>query len=282
MPCNNLPRLVLLLSGLLAETGLIRCHLPMPQGPVFGKASAEMDRSVLYGRQGTVTTWHETIGAIVQGGGSLIKRSSDGDREIQAARREWTTIDELRDLIMSQNNWHNLESPVQGSLFEYAHNPKYVSVRANDFPYDLPAGVEHYILWTRVSAITREAFAPRDGEAVPDHSFNDPSRVEALIRYVEHYDFYGWYGIHDEDVENSFALSSFAHATNPVWHDPESDHTVTREQGAAVMKWLGRHVAAAIQPHFPEDEFQVLFNRSPARWKSVVDPDHFHIFALPK
>lgn len=142
-------------------------------------------------------------------------------------------------------------------------------LESTDFPYDLPAGVEHYILWTRVSAITREAFAPRDGEAVPDHSFNDPSRVEALIRYVEHYDFYGWYGIHDEDVENSFALSSFAHATNPVWHDPESDHTVTREQGAAVMKWLGRHVAAAIQPHFPEDEFQVLFNRSPARWKYV-------------
>ena len=67
MPCNNWFRLVLLLSGLLTEIVLIRCHLVKPEGPVFQTAFAEMDRTELYYHQGTVTNWHETIGAVVQG-----------------------------------------------------------------------------------------------------------------------------------------------------------------------------------------------------------------------
>jgi len=280
MACNNWTRLVLLLSGLLTQTGLIRCHLVKPEGPVFQTAFAEMDRSELYYHQGTVTNWHETIGAVVQGGGSLIKRTPEGAAKIKAAW-EGKNHQQVYDRIMSENNWQNMEGAVSGNLLEVTEDPKYVSIQPNHFPYNLPAGVEHWMIWMRVSPVTREAFAPRGGEAVPDPSFQDPSRVEALIRYIDHYDFYGWYGIDDAHVMK-FALSSFAHATNPVWKDPESAHTVTREQGAAAMKWLGRHVAAAIQHKFPEEDFQVLFNRSPPRWKSVPNPDHFHIFVLRK
>jgi hypothetical protein len=125
------------------------------------------------------------------------------------------------------------------------------------------------MLWIRIRPFTEVAFEPLSHETLPNPDFAKSIRREALLRYLIHYDFYGYSGI-SEDVINRFRLSGFFHPTeDTVWKDPESSEVVTRLEGIEAMRWLGRHVLRVIHDTFSPEEYEILFNRAPGRWKYV-------------
>ncbi|KAI9610529.1 hypothetical protein H4Q26_006671 [Puccinia striiformis f. sp. tritici PST-130] len=224
--------------------GVTRSH-PAQLAPigVFRTANAEMDWVDVVKYQGKVDDWHGTIGSIVQG------ECLDGKT-----------------------------SPSDGNFWDEKiyHDPKMIQIIPNEYPFGLPDGVEHWMMWTRESPLTPDLFKPLPHEDVPNQDFLNPVRAKALIRYINHYDFYGTSGI-SQEVLKDFVPSAFFHLGDKVWVDPESTETVTRTEGAEAMAWAGRHVATVIHTKFSPKEYEILFNRSPERWKSVINPDHFHV-----
>ncbi|KAI9618675.1 hypothetical protein KEM48_006654 [Puccinia striiformis f. sp. tritici PST-130] len=198
--------------------------------------------------QGKVDDWHGTIGSIVQGGGSLIKRSPEVEKKMQAARDVAVGPVAPGEYIQRMLGWQD-KPPRTGNFWDEKiyHDPKMIQIIPNEYPFGLPDGVEHWMI-----------------------------KAKALIRYINHYDFYGTSGI-SQEVLKDFVPSAFFHLGDKVWVDPESTETVTRTEGAEAMAWAGRHVATVIHTKFSPKEYEILFNRSPERWKSVINPDHFHV-----
>ncbi|KAH9449678.1 hypothetical protein PSHT_09386 [Puccinia striiformis] len=245
---------------------------------VFRTAHPDMSRADLYHYQGRVDDWYGTIGSIVQGGGSLIKRSREGEAKMQAARDVATGPVASGAYIKGMLGWDE-NTPIRAGNFwdeKIYQDRDMLQIIPNEHPYGLPDGVEHWMMWTRESPLTPELFKPLPHEEVPNPDFLNPVRVEALIRYINNYDFYGTSGI-SEEVLKEFLPSGFIHLGDKVWVDPESTETVNRAEGAEAMAWAGRHVATVIHTKFSPKEYEILFNRSPERWKSVINPDHFHV-----
>ncbi|KAI7945079.1 hypothetical protein MJO28_010774 [Puccinia striiformis f. sp. tritici] len=258
--------------------GVTRSH-PAQLAPigVFRTANAEMDWVDVVKYQGKVDDWHGTIGSIVQGGGSLIKRSPEVEKKMQAARDVAVGPVAPGEYIQRMLGWQD-KPPRTGNFWDEKiyHDPKMIQIIPNEYPFGLPDGVEHWMMWTRESPLTPDLFKPLPHEDVPNQDFLNPVRVEALRRYINHYDFYGTSGI-SQEVLKDFVPSAFFHPGDKVWVDPESTETVTRTEGAEAMAWAGRHVATVIHTKFSPKEYEILFNRSPERWKSVINPDHFHV-----
>ncbi|KAI7945084.1 hypothetical protein MJO28_010779 [Puccinia striiformis f. sp. tritici] len=251
---------------------------------VFRTAHAEMERGDLYKYQGTVDDWYGTIGSIVQGGGSLIKRSREGEAKMQAARDVATGPVASGAYVKKMLGWQDDSLIRTGNFWEEKiyQDRNMLQIIPNEHPYGLPEGVEHWMLWTRESPLTPDLFKPLPHEEVPNQDFLNSARVEALIRYINHYDFYGTSGISDE-VLKDFVPSKFFHPTeDKVWVDPLSTEKVTRKEGVEAMSWAGRHVLKVIHTKFSPMEYEILFDRPPERWKSVVSPDHFHVLVKRK
>ncbi|KAA1100164.1 hypothetical protein PGT21_030750 [Puccinia graminis f. sp. tritici] len=255
-------------------------------GGIFETGNAEMSRDVLYPCQGDAHTWDSVIGAIVQGGGSLIKRSPEGEKAMQAARDKAPGPAKSGEYIKEMLGWQS-ELPAESEAGNFWEEKVYrdrrrVALIKNEFPYGLPPLVDHWMLWIRIQTFTEAAFEPLSHETLPNPDFKRSIRRKALLRYLNYYDFYGYSGI-SEDVINRFRLSGFYHPTeDTVWKDPESSEVVTRLEGIEAMHWLGRHVLNVIHVIFSPERYEILFNRSTERWKSVVYPDHFHVIVKPK
>ncbi|KAH9459443.1 hypothetical protein Pst134EA_019597 [Puccinia striiformis f. sp. tritici] len=210
-----------------------------------------MSRADLYHYQGRVDDWYGTIGSIVQGGGSLIKRSREGEAKMQAARDVATGPVASGAYIKGMLGWDE-NTPIRAGNFwdeKIYQDRDMLQIIPNEHPYGLPDGVEHWMMWTRESPLTPELFKPLPHEEVPNPDFLNPVRVEALIRYINNYDFYGTSGI-SEEVLKEFLPSGFIHLGDKVWVDPESTETVNRAEGAEAMAWAGRHVATVIHTKF--------------------------------
>ncbi|KAA1118156.1 hypothetical protein PGT21_032569 [Puccinia graminis f. sp. tritici] len=255
-------------------------------GGIFETGNAEMSRDVLYPCQGDAYTWNSVIGAIVQGGGSLIKRSPEGEKAMQAARDKAPGPEKSNEYIKKKLQWQS-ELPAESEAGNFWEEKVYmnrgrVALIKNEYPYGLPPPVDHWMLWIRTCPFTEVAFEPLSHETLPNPDFLRSIRRKSLLRYLNYYDFYGYSGI-SEDVINRFRLSGFYHPTeDTVWKDPESSEVVTRLEGIEAMRWLGRHVLKVIHVKFSPEKYEILFNRSTDRWKSVVDPDHFHVIVKPK
>ncbi|POW08835.1 hypothetical protein PSHT_09390 [Puccinia striiformis] len=222
--------------------------------------------------QGKVDDWHGTIGSIVQGGGSLIKRSPESrfladvssnlenalQKKMQAARDVAVGPVAPGEYIQRMLGWQD-KPPRTGNFWDEKiyHDPKMIQIIPNEYPFGLPDGVEHWMMWTRESPLTPDLFKPLPHEDVPNQDFLNPVRVKALIRYINHYDFYGTSGI-SQEVLKDFVPSAFFHLGDKVWVDPESTETVTRTEGREAMAWAGRHVATVIHTKFSPKEYEIL------------------------
>ncbi|WAQ89178.1 hypothetical protein PtA15_10A602 [Puccinia triticina] len=237
---------------------------------------ANIARDELPAHQVDGLKWSRTIKHVVEGRGSLLGRDEESKEKLALAHQAYPTIQKAGDYIKSKLGWTGSKPETDKNLWEEGvyNNRLYAQFHLNEYPYALPPKVTHWVYWIRVSPVNEESFRPLAHESVPHSDYLDPVRVAALTRYVNHYDLYGWSGI-PERIIRTHRPSSFAHPTDHVvWKDPVSGEEVTRLQGARAIQWAGRHVCKAIQSQFPPDDYQVLFNRAPERWKSVVEPDH--------
>ncbi|KAA1100045.1 hypothetical protein PGT21_028371 [Puccinia graminis f. sp. tritici] len=245
---------------------------------------ANIGRQELKNYQVDALTWSTTRKHIIEGRGSLIAREEDCDKKLALARQKYPGSEKAGEYVKSQLDWTNLDPDTNKNLWEEGvyNNPLFAQFRLNEFPYALPPDVTHWVYWLRVPAVSTKFFSPLRHETVPHQDFLNPVRVAALTNYINHYDFYGSSGI-SERVLRHLRPSSFAHPSDHVvWEDPVSRERVTRVEGAQAIKWAGRHIVKAIQSRFPPEKYEVLFNRAPERWKSVVEPDHFHVLVFPK
>ncbi|POW13610.1 hypothetical protein PSTT_03572 [Puccinia striiformis] len=116
------------------------------------------------------------------------------------------------------------------------HDPKMIQIIPNEYPFGLPDGVEHWMMWTRESPLTPDLFKPLPHEDVPNQDFLNPVRVEALRRYINHYDFYGTSGI-SQEVLKDFVPSAFFHPeTRSGWTPSQLKRSPAQR---AQKPWLG-------------------------------------------
>ncbi|KAH9459433.1 hypothetical protein Pst134EA_019588 [Puccinia striiformis f. sp. tritici] len=229
--------------------------------------------------------WPTLRKAIVEGRGSRISRTPEDDMKLEAVRGKYPSSEKAEKYIQSKLDWSGLHLAPDKRLWEEGvyDNTLFAQFRLNEHPYHIPPEATHWLYWLRVPAVTRDLFMPLSHETVPDPDFLNPKRVAALTNYIKHYDLYGWSGTPEYLIKH-LRPSSLAHPTDHVIWTDVSGQKVTRVQGAQAIRWAGRHIAKAIQAKFPPGEYEVLFNRSPERLRTLFgnDLDHIHVFVLPK
>ncbi|KAI9610531.1 hypothetical protein H4Q26_006673 [Puccinia striiformis f. sp. tritici PST-130] len=218
--------------------------------------------------------WPTLRKAIVEGRGN----------ETRGRPGKYPSSEKAEKYIQSKLDWSGLHLAPDKRLWEEGvyDNTLFAQFRLNEHPYHIPQRPPiGYIGYG--AAVTRDLFMPLSHETVPDPDFLNPKRVAALTNYIKHYDLYGWSGTPEYLIKH-LRPSSLAHPTDHVIWTDVSGQKVTRVQGAQAIRWAGRHIAKAIQAKFPPGEYEVLFNRSPERLRTLFgnDLDHIHVFVLPK
>ncbi|KAI8445463.1 hypothetical protein BY996DRAFT_4566955, partial [Phakopsora pachyrhizi] len=132
----------------------------------------------------------------------------------------------------------------------------------NDFPWDLPPGAEHWVLWIRGLHTSVDAFHPKRGE---EHllpvGYGDPTRLSVLQDYVEIHNLFGYSGMPESHV-NGFKWAKAFHENGKLWKHESTGQTVSRREGERAIRWVGRHTTNFIKERFPEEKYAVLWNRS--------------------
>ncbi|POW18754.1 hypothetical protein PSHT_05528 [Puccinia striiformis] len=171
--------------------------------------------------------------------------------------------------MIQRLGWENAENTAQPPFLtaEFYGDPSKAVIIKNDYPWDLPDEVEH---WKRFSARSMERHY-----RIP--SFTTPERIEALLEYMSWAPVYGYCGL-PEEAFTYIRLSGFEHPTdNDVWLSKGNT-----KEAVQAMKWAGRHINKFVVKKFPSSEFEVVWNRSPLRWRSMQKPEHIHILAIKK
>lgn len=264
-------------------------HIPdeapyLVRTPIFPKASKECGRGDLPGLRQDVRLWPNLVRAVLEGKGSLLGRTKEGQLKLQEARKKYTTPEEVSGYIKDKLHWKEFSIDSDKKIWheQVYKDSKFVSWKLNEHPYELPADVEHWAMWISVPEVSPKFFEPLPGEIPPNPDFMDKRRVKVLVDYLKYHDQYSWYGLID-DLSPEINFNDFAHPTSQhVWVHPQTGDKVNRIEGQEAMKWSGRHIDTAIKSKFPEDKYEVLWNCSPDRLKSCLDPNHIHVFARSK
>ncbi|KAH9463475.1 hypothetical protein MJO28_008355 [Puccinia striiformis f. sp. tritici] len=245
------------------------------------KASEEEKPQHLRDHRTDVYNWFpSTVEAVVGGRGTFIDRTPEMDKVLKAFRDGCQ--DQCQTMIQ-RLGWENAEKTAQPPFLtaEFYGDPSKAVIIKNDYPWDLPDEVEHWVLWMTMPHISEEVFSPLDGETLPNSSFTTPERIEALLEYMSWAPVYGYCGL-PEEAFTYIRLSGFEHPTdNDVWLSSKGQK-VTQKEAVQAMKWAGRHINKFVVKKFPSSEFEVVWNRSPLRWRSMQKPEHIHILAIKK
>lgn len=127
--------------------------------------------------------------------------------------------------------------------------------------------------------ISEGSFTPLPGEELPNQDFSNPARIKTLLEYMARFPVHGYSGFPEEAFRN-IRHSSFAHPTNDdVWISSGGEK-VTHQDAVEAIKWAGRHITKLIQEEFPPDQYEVLWNRTPLRWRWVSICYFLSIFCL--
>ncbi|PLW17256.1 hypothetical protein PCANC_11615 [Puccinia coronata f. sp. avenae] len=237
-------------------------------------------------------TWKEMIGVVVEGDGSQLFKSTEPK---MSARGDQINGPGVSDSIAEGT----VPALTNGNFWEkhVYDNPDLVTFHLDENPaYGFPPDVEHWIVKTRVPPVTHQSFEYAPGEIQRSLYHSDPEWVDVMMRYIDHHDFYGWSGIDEKEVsswrhsgvphpkqivwnkQTCYPLSPIKLVTREeaVWIDAVSGKDICRAEAADAIKWAGRHVLSVIHSKFPENEYQVLFNRGPVIAKPRGVPDLIH------
>ncbi|CAH7678513.1 expressed protein [Phakopsora pachyrhizi] len=128
---------------------------------------------------------------------------------------------------------------------------KLVVLAKCDFPWSMPKGVEHNILWYATPDVTAKSFELKLGEQgiVPER-FKDPKRIPILMDYLQDNELMGYFGIDDpkgvELIEN-LPWGRNIHPGKQPWKHKNGIDEVTIEEGKEAIKWAGRHITNALK-----------------------------------
>ncbi|MBW0482969.1 hypothetical protein O181_022684 [Austropuccinia psidii MF-1] len=149
------------------------------------------------------------------------------------------------------------------SLPEGVKDKGLVSFMLNDYPWDLPENVEHWMMISRKELVTADSFKLRPGEKgeVPAN-FQDDEKVKDLALYLENFDIFGQNFL-DESALAKIDVGGFSHQGKP--HVTETNYAVSQAEGMEAMRWAGRSVAELIEEEFPAKEYEALWTQSPVR-----------------
>ncbi|KAI8460125.1 hypothetical protein BY996DRAFT_6409636 [Phakopsora pachyrhizi] len=182
-----------------------------------------------------------------------------------------TTKDILKLLNWEENSPVNIPDYLDQ---RYEGKPHLSLYKLNDYPWSLPPGVEHWVLWIRGHQTSIEAFKlSDDDEGSLPAGYDSQERLEVLQDYVESCNLFGYYGVPEVRV-NHFRWAERFHENDRLWRHETKKQTVNREEAEEAMRWVGRHTTSFIKKRFPEDQYEVLWNRNPASVRTVPYPEH--------
>lgn len=229
-------------------------------------------------------SWYPaTVERVVQGRGSNIPRTADMQEKYTQYFANVQKIMTLKEQIHNQLGWHKI--PNEENLPEFLDSQSYgrsnlVKILKNDFPWQLPKQVVHYVVWMRFPLVTKASFAKTGDEKLPSWEYTNQKRISALLEYIEQHPFFGYSGI-DPKLINSLNPGKELHPQGKPYKTSDGQF-ITQAEGWQAIQWAGRHVNAFLQKRFPQSKYEFAWNRSTKKIRSFVDPEHIHVLVRSK
>ncbi|PLW07750.1 hypothetical protein PCANC_24315 [Puccinia coronata f. sp. avenae] len=228
-----------------------------------------------------VYNWYpDTIKAVVEGKGSTIRR---GEVLLEKLKAVVNPGERMKSILGWNEALNPEELPPYLSQRDYG-NPKLVVFKKNDFPWDLPEDVEHYVVWIRSPLVTKEAFKRLEHDPpYPNREYEDIDgpRVAALVEYLNQHNMNGRTGLPPLAV-SPFRHLSLRHPTEEHLWESDSGEVITRQEAIQAMRWVARHTEKLIELEFPASIYETVWSRTRKPLRSIKDPNHFHILVIPK
>ncbi|EGG12890.1 uncharacterized protein MELLADRAFT_124140 [Melampsora larici-populina 98AG31] len=231
--------------------------------------------------------WYpETVERVVQGRGSNIPRTEEmQERYTQYFSNVQKNHKTPEENIYKQMEW-NPKLRNQENLPSFL-NPQchqrsdLVKILKNDFPWDLPKEVEHFVVWMRIPLVNKSSFQKHGKERFPSIKYFNQDRIKGLLEYIDNHPFFGYSGIHDENLIKPLNPAKELHPNgNP--YKTFNNQFITQTEGWQAIQWAGRHVNAYLQKTFPQNQYEFVWNRSTKKVRSFVDPEHIHVLVKSK
>ncbi|KAH9813563.1 secreted protein [Melampsora americana] len=144
----------------------------------------------------------------------------------------------------------------------------------NKFPYQTPVGVEHRLLWARVSLVNKDSFKPGKGEYWPSKDYEDHKRVSALLEYINKNEFFGYVGPRNVDDDHNLNIGEYLHPDGKPYK-ASNGQTITQKEGWEAFKWASRHLDGYLEEFLMNRYEEIVWIRSPD-WKNQYRTRAYH------
>ncbi|TKY89693.1 hypothetical protein EX895_001478 [Sporisorium graminicola] len=154
----------------------------------------------------------------------------------------------------------------------------------NDWPYGIPAGSTHWVVWSKLPILHPSLFS------TPDTPFDESMREElyscvtgdgirGFTGFVpaDHPTYVSWSGADKPRVVEILGSYSQAKLAAQDADAQAPKHVLTKERISQAHAWASRHVTRYIEAQWPSDRFVTAWFCNPPALRTVPGLSHFHV-----
>lgn len=143
-----------------------------------------------------------------------------------------------------------------------------VKVIPNDWPYGVPAGSTHWVVWSKLPILHPSLFA------TPDTPF-PPETTEELYNCVTGDGIRGFTGfLPEENATYEWQGKRIAEVVG-TYSQSKLDDKVTKEQVSKAHAWAARYVTKFVEAKWPTERFETAWFCNPPNLRTVPGLSHF-------
>ena len=156
----------------------------------------------------------------------------------------------------------------------------------NDWPYGIPAGCSHWVVWSKLPILHPSLFSTADtpfDTGVREELYNcvTGDGIRGFTGFTPTSDSsptYKWQGKTIPEVLGSYSQSKLAELAETQRGDETG---LTKEKIAQAHAWASRHVIQYIEKTWPTDKFQTAWFCNPPNLRTVPGLSHFQYVHPP-